>query len=127
MISFSHHVGRHYSQVNTLFHFADVPEEQLSLTEHVKEEQISYEDVMGCSDEEDIDSTYYSSEYVLENWRECKETTSKSKENFRQGLLFPYLYFTVPLTPGIVTPDGIIPLLFSEFFQSQSFLHALCL
>ena len=62
-----------------------MPEEQLFLSANCKEEQISDEDVMNFSDEEDIDSTWYSDECVLENWKEGEEVASKCKENVRQG------------------------------------------
>ena len=79
-------------QVKALFHFIDVPVEQLLLSKPCKQEPISDEDFIGStSDEEDINITWYSSESVLDNWREGEDATGISNENVYTSI-YPFVY-----------------------------------
>ena len=66
-------------------------EEQLQVQQYKEEEMSDCEFIESSCDEENEDRTWYSSESVVENWKQVEEKRNEYKESLSQGHCLPQL------------------------------------
>ena len=78
---------------NTLFCVACLAADEI-LDDVCKEKQISDEEFLAISSDEENDKTCYPSECIVEDWNQGKVERNKSKETLKQGYVIPQLLFS---------------------------------